>query len=140
MKYKFVRGKRIQTICYDDAMSDQERLEFQAKLLSMRDKYKDNPLAWIKDFHPEIKLYPWQEAFLKAMYVKDKVITYFNPYRYGKEIIHKMQVEHWKAMGYDFNLWTKNGLEVYEKGVLVKTIRKDDTYDSKRTTVIKETE
>lgn len=107
-------------------MEDINSLEFRAKIQSMRDKYENNPLDYVKDFYPNIKLFPWQEAYLKALYAKDKVITYCNPYRHGRNILHKMQIEHWKAMGYDFNLWTKNGLEVYEKGALVRTIRRED--------------
>jgi len=109
----------------ENTTTHEEDLEFQAKILTMRDKYENNPLAWIKDYHPEIKLFPWQEALLKLMYAKNKIITYCNSYRNGKDIVMKMQIEHWKAMGYDFNLWTKNGIEVYEKGVLVRIIGKE---------------
>jgi len=31
-----------------------------------------------------------------------------------------------KAMEMDFNVWNKEGIEVYEKGVLVKIIKHND--------------
>jgi len=96
-------------------MTDQNKLEF-------KNKYENNPVAFVEDFY-NVKLYSWQKAYLNALCIKDKVIEYFIPYRYGKTTLLKWQLEYMKVIGMYFNVWTKEGIEVYEKGVLVKIVK-----------------
>ena len=86
-------------------MTDQEKLNF-------KEKYQNNPVAFVEDYY-NIKLYSQQK-------------TYFTPYRYGKAILQKGQLEYMKAMEMDFSLWTKNGIEVYEKGEFIKNIKHEN--------------
>ena len=99
-------------------MTDQEKLNF-------KEKYQNNPVAFIEDFY-NIKLHTWQKTLLKTIVAKDKIISYFNPYRYGKAILQKGQLEYMKVMEMDFSLWTKNGIEVYEKGEFIKNIKHEN--------------
>jgi len=99
-------------------MTDQEKLNF-------KEKYQNNPIAFVEDFY-NVKLQSWQKTFLKTINAKDRIISYFTPYRYGKVILQKGQLEYIKVMEMDFSLWTKDGIEVYEKGVLVKIIKHND--------------
>jgi len=93
-------------------MTDKEKLNF-------KEKYQNNPVAFVEDFY-NIKLHTWQKTLLKAIIAKDKIVSHFIPYRYGKAILQKGQLEYMKAMEMDFNILTKDGIEVYEKGILVK--------------------
>ena len=95
-------------------MTDQEKLNF-------KEKYKNNPIAFIEDFY-NVKLQSWQKLYLKTIITKDKIASYFTPYRYGKAILHKGQLEYMKAMEMYFSLWTKDGIEVYEKGIIIRKI------------------
>lgn len=99
-------------------MTDQEKLNF-------KEKYQNNPVAFVEDYY-NIKLYSQQKTYLKTIIVKDKNILYFTPYRYGKAILQKGQLEYMKAMEMDFSLWTKNGIEVYEKGEFIKNIKHEN--------------
>lgn len=102
-------------------MTDQKTLE---RIYSIKEKYKDNPVAFVEDFY-KVKLYPWQKVILNAIHKKDKIVSYFIPYRHGKAILQKGQLEYMKAMEMDFSVWNKDGIEVYEKGVLVRTIKSE---------------
>jgi len=95
-------------------MIDQEQLTF-------KEKYKNNPVAFCEDFL-NIKLLSYQKTILNVMNGIDKCKQYFNPYRHGKQMVLDMQVEYMKAMEMDFQVWKKNGIDVYKKGVLVKTM------------------
>ena len=95
-------------------MTDQEKLNF-------KEKYQNNPIAFIEEFY-NVKLHSWQKQILKTIIAKDKIVSYFTPYRYGKTILYKGQLEYMKTMEMDFNIWTKEGIEIYEKGVFIRKI------------------
>ena len=99
-------------------MTDQEKLNF-------KEKYQNNHIAFIEDYY-NVKLQSWQRLYLKTIIAKDKIISYFTPYRYGKAILQKGQLEYMKVMEMDFSLWTKNGIEVYEKGEFIKNIKHEN--------------
>lgn len=91
------------------------------KYINFVKQVEHDPVAFVEAFYPGLKLHDWQKAILIAMNTKDKLIRHFStPYRNGKDILMKGQIEYMKSMEMDFNLITKDGIEVYEKGVLVK--------------------
>jgi len=96
-------------------MTGQDKLNF-------KEKYQNNPVAFVEDFL-NVKLQSWQKLYLKTIIAKDKIVSYFTPYRYGKAILYKGQLEYMKAMEMDFQIWKTDGIDVYKKGVLVKTIK-----------------
>jgi len=96
-------------------MTDQEKLNF-------KEKYKNNPVAFIEDFY-NVKLQSWQKLYLNTIIAKDKIVSYFTPYKYNKVILSKWRLEYMKFMKMNFNIWTKDGIEIYEKGILVKIIK-----------------
>jgi hypothetical protein len=46
----------------------------------------------------------------------------FNPNRGMKQWLHDIRIAYCKAMEMNFEVWTKDVIEVYENGKLVKTI------------------
>lgn len=107
-------------------MTDQEMLDHKDKTLSFREKYKNNPLAFAEDMCG-VKLYPWQKALLSTWNSVDRCKEYMSniPYRYGKTMMAKAQFEYMKAMEMDFHVWKSDCIEIYEKGVLARTTRKE---------------
>ena len=98
-------------------MEDQEKLDFIKKC-------QNDPVGFVEEFYPGLKLHNWQKAILIAMNTKDKLYKHFcTPYRNGRDILMKGQLEYMKSMEMDFNIITKDGIEVYEKGILVRTIK-----------------
>lgn len=99
--------------------SDQVKLDF-------KEKYENDIIAFVEDFY-KVELYPWQKLMLKMMdqkeKLKDGLITFYTPYRHGRDILFKARLEWMKLMEMSFDLWTKESIEVYEKGVLVKIIK-----------------
>lgn len=100
-------------------MTDQELLEF-------KEKYQNNPVAFAEDFYG-VKLYHWQKTLLNMLNGIDNCKQYICniPYRYGKKMIGEAQIEYMKVNKKDFQVWTTNGIEVYEKGILVRTIERE---------------
>ena len=92
------------------------------KILEVIDKYKNDPIAFVEYFY-DVKLYPYQKEMLKLLNTKERLINLYGSYRHGRDIVRKGQVEYMKFMEMDFDLWTKEGIEVYEKGILVKTLK-----------------
>lgn len=96
-------------------MTNKEKLNF-------KEKYQNNPIAFIEKFY-NVKLQSWQRLYLKTIIAKDKIVSYFTPYKYNKVILSKWRLEYMKFMKMNFNIWTKDGIEIYEKGILVKIIK-----------------
>lgn len=99
-------------------MTDQDKLNFKKK-------YQNNPVAFVEDFHPEIKLHTYQKIFLNAILLKDKTVSFFNARIQQKLWLSNMQLEYMKAMEMNFQVWSSKGIDVYENGVLVRTIKND---------------
>jgi hypothetical protein len=59
---------------------------------------------------------------LNAIVAKEKFISFFDARRNQKQWIENMRLEYMKAMEMDFQVWNSKGIDVYEKGVLVRTI------------------
>ncbi len=99
--------------------------------LNIKKNIENDPVAFVEEFYPGLKLYPWQKTILRLMNSKEKLKECFiPPYRFGRDILLKGQIEYMKTMEMDFNVWTKDGIEVYEKGKLVKTIKKSLTHSN----------
>lgn len=99
-------------------MTDQDKL----KLIK---KYRDNPVAFVEDFYPNIKLYTYQKVFLNTILLKNKTISLINSRMNQKLWLLNMQLDYMKTMEMNFQVWNKDGIDVYENGVLVKTIKHD---------------
>jgi hypothetical protein len=97
-------------------MTDQEKLEF-------KEKYQNNPVAFLEDCIG-VKLLPYQKAMINGVNkIGDVRYTYVQSRINQKRWLANLQLTYMKAMEMDFELWTKEGIEVYEKGVLVKTLK-----------------
>jgi len=97
-------------------MTDQDKL-------NLIKKYRNNPAAFVEDMHPNIKLHTYQKVFLNAILLKNKIISFFNSRMNQKLWLSNMQLEIMKAMEMNFQVWSLKGIDVYEKGVLVRTIK-----------------
>lgn len=97
-------------------MTDQEKLEF-------KDKYQNNPVAFVEDFY-NVKLYPWQKVVLNAIHKKDKFVSFVGGRINQKKWLDNMKLEYMKTMEMNFEVWSTNGIDVYENGILVKTIKR----------------
>lgn len=107
--------------------STQELLELKDKTLNFRNKYKNKPIAFAEDMYG-VKLYPWQKALLNAWNGVEKCKQYIYNilYRHEKQMLAQAQLEYMKTMEMDFYVWKLDCIEVYEKGVLVRTIREEN--------------
>jgi hypothetical protein len=99
-------------------MTDQEKLEF-------KNKYMNNPVAFAKDFYG-VKLLPYQKIMLEAMTKIDIAKSYITSRLNSKKFVFDLNLAYMMAMEMNFEVWSKNGIDVYEKGVLVKTIKKEN--------------
>lgn len=98
-------------------MTDQEKLNF-------KEKYKNNPVAFVEDFCPDIKLHIYQKAMLNAIHNNNyKTFSFINPRRNQRQWFENIRLEYMKAMEMDFEVWNLKSIDVYEKGVLVRTIK-----------------
>jgi len=104
-------------------------MTYQDKLNLIK-KYRNNPVAFVEDMHPDIKLYPYQKLLLNAMHSKDKIVSFFNGRMNQKLWLSNMRLEYMKLMQIDFEVWGLKGIDVYEKGVLVRTIKHKKGGDS----------
>lgn len=91
--------------------------------LKLIQKYRDNPVAFVEDMYPDIKLHTYQKVFLNAVFLKDKTFSFFSGRRNQKQWLSNMRLEYMKLMGMDFEVWSSKGIDVYENGVLIKTIK-----------------
>ena len=57
-----------------------------------------------------------------------KTVSFFNARMNQRLWLSNMRLEYMKLMGMNFQVWSLKGIDVYEKGVLVKTI-KEKNYD-----------
>lgn len=89
--------------------------------LNLINKYRNNPVAFIEDMYPEIKLYPYQKTFLNAMMSKQEDLYYVSPYMANKIWLSNMRLEIMKLMGMNFTVLSPSGRDDYEKSILVKT-------------------
>lgn len=99
-------------------MTDQEKQDF-------KNKYQKDPVKFIEDYYPDVKLHTYQKIFLNAMFLKEKTFSFFNARMNQKRWLENMSLEIMKTLEMDFQIWSLKGIDVYEKGVKVKTIRKD---------------
>ncbi len=104
-------------------MADQDKLNFKERYENFKDYYKNNPVAFVEDFCPDIKLHTYQKVMLNTIMAKDKSISFINSRRNQKLWLANMQLEAMKAMEMNFEVWSLKGIDVYEKGVLVRTIK-----------------
>ena len=96
-------------------MTDQDKLDF-------KEKYENNPVAFAEDFY-NVKLLPYQKLLLNTIHTKDKIISFINGRMNQKLLMSNAQFEYMKLMEMNFEVWSSKGIDVYEKGVLVKTIK-----------------
>ena len=89
-------------------MTDKNKLNF-------KEKYQNNPVTF--------KLYEYQKEMLKTMFTKDIVYSYINYHINQKRWLENMRLEIMKKLEMNFQVWSPKGIDVYEKGVLVKTIK-----------------
>ena len=97
-------------------MTDQDKL-------NLIEKYRNNPVAFIEDMHPDIKLHEYQKVLLNMIHTKDKTFSFFNARMNQKLWLSNMKLEYMKAMKMSFEIWSPKGIDIYENGVLVKTIK-----------------
>ena len=96
-------------------MTDQDKLNF-------KEKYENNPVAYCEDFY-NVKLLPYQKLLLNAIHTKDKIISFINGRMNQKLLMSNAQLEYMKLMEMNFEVWSLKSIDVYEKGVLVRTIK-----------------
>jgi len=96
-------------------MTDQDKLNF-------KEKYQNNPVAFCEDIY-NVKLYPYQKLMLNVIRTKDKIVSFISGRMNQKLLLSEMQLEYMKIMKMNFEVWCKDGIDVYEKGVLVRTIK-----------------
>jgi len=98
-------------------MTDQDKLNF-------KEKYENNPVAFIEDMCPNIKLHEYQKVLLNLIHSnKYKTISFFNARMNQKLWLENMRLEYMKGMKMNFQVWSPKGIDVYEDGALVKTIK-----------------
>jgi len=93
--------------------------------LNLMQKYRNNPVAFIEDTCPNIKLYPYQKTFLNTIMSKQNDFYYINPYTAHKRWLANFRLELMKLMGMDFTVLSPSGRDDYEKGVLVKEVKSE---------------
>jgi len=104
-------------------MIDQEKFNFEERYQNFKEYYQHNPVAFVEDFNPGIKLHTYQKAILNAILLKEKTVSFFNARMNQKLWLSNMRLEIMKAMKMNFQVWSLKGIDVYENGVLVKTIK-----------------
>jgi len=98
-------------------MNDQDKLNF-------KEKYQNNPVAFIEDMCPNIKLHEYQKALLNLIHSnKYKTISFSNARMNQKKWLENMRLEYMKAMKMNFQVWSPKGIDVYEGSILVKTVK-----------------
>ena len=98
-------------------MTDQDKLNF-------KEKYENNPVAFIEDMCPNIKLHEYQKTLLNLIHSnKYETISFINDRMNQKLWLSNMQLEIMKTMKMNFQVLSPKGIDVYEDGVLVKTTK-----------------
>jgi len=100
-------------------MTDQDKL-------NLIGKYRNNPVAYIEDVYPDIKLYPYQKVILNAMVAKEKTFSFINARMNQKLWLDNMKLEWMKIFKRNFQVLSSKGVDVYENGVLVRTIKENN--------------
>ena len=104
-------------------MNDQDNLSFKERYAKFKDYYDKIPVALVEDFNPNIKLLPYQKIILNAIVAKDKTVSFFNARMNQKLWLSNMGLEWMKTFRSNFEVWSPEGIDVYENGVLVKTLK-----------------
>jgi len=97
-------------------MTDQETLNF-------KEKYQNNPVAFVEYLCPDIKLHTYQKVILNAIVAKEKTFSFFNARINQRKWLENMRLEYMKAMEMNFQVWNLKGIDIYENGVLVRSIK-----------------
>lgn len=97
-------------------MTDQDKLNF-------KEKYENNPVAFIEDFYPDIELHTYQKLFLNELFLKDKIYYYMPSRSSQKKWLANIQLEAMKKLQMNFQIWSPIGIDVYKKGVFIKTLK-----------------
>ena len=97
-------------------MTDQDKLNF-------KEYYQHNPVAFIEDFYPDTKLHAYQKVLLNAILLKEKTVSFFNARMNQKRWLENMRLEIMKKLEMNFQVWSPKGIDVYEKGILVRAIK-----------------
>jgi len=106
-------------------MNDKDNLSFKEKYQNLKEYYQHNPIAFIEDMYPDIKLLPYQKTFLNAMMSKQNNFYYINPYTSHKRWLVNFRLELMKLMGMNFTVLSPSGRDDYEKGVLVRKVNSE---------------
>jgi len=104
---------------------DQDNLNFKERYAKFKDYYDNNPVALVEDFNPNIKLLPYQKIILNAMMAKDKTYSFVNARINQKLWLSNMRLEWMKVFRRNFQVWSPDGIDVYEKGVLVEEVKSE---------------
>ena len=60
-------------------MTDQDKL-------NLIEKYRNNPVAFVEDMHPDIKLHEYQKVLLNMIHIKDGALSFIGGRILRKEI------------------------------------------------------
>jgi len=104
-------------------ITDQDKINFKEKYENLKEYYQHNPVAFIEETCPDIKLLPYQKILLNTIMSKQNDFYYINPYTAQKRWLANMKLEYMKAMGMNFEVWSPKGIDVYENGMLVRTLK-----------------
>ena len=105
-------------------MTDQDNLNFKEKYAKFKDYYDNNPVAFVEDFNPDIKLLPYQKELLNSIHNNDyKMVSFPNARMNQKRWLENMRLEYMKTMEMNFQVWSSKGIDFYESGVLVRVIK-----------------
>ena len=104
-------------------MTEQEIIKFD----KFREYYKNNPFKFAEDFLG-IQLNPWQKILISILNKgkECKEIVFDSPERRFKRLLAKAQIEYMKNEEMDFWIIKPDCYEKYEKGKLVKTIKREN--------------
>jgi len=54
-------------------MTDQDNMSFKERYSEFSDYYDNNPVVFVEDMHPEIKLHAYQKILLNLLHKKEKI-------------------------------------------------------------------
>lgn len=108
MKIEFENGNKITTI-NDTEEAARSKIKY----------YQKHPDEYIEEIL-NIKLLPYQKVLLKSIAENKQIIMgRWN----SKDYLSDLYLEYLKAMYLNFTAYTKNGIEKYENGKLIETIK-----------------
>ena len=67
-------------------MTDQDKLNLKEKYQNLKEYYQQNPLAYIEDICPDIKLHEYQKVLLNMIHIKDGALSFIGGRILRKEI------------------------------------------------------